>query len=296
MRSLILVGITLLAGCNAAVPPPAGAPKLRVVTTFSVIDEFARTVGGDRIELTNLVGPDGDAHTFEPTPADAAKLANADLILENGLGFEGHWLDKAYSAGGAKGYRHAVSFEVKRIATNGEPDPHAWHSIAAAATYVKQIALILGTKDPANRAYYADNAASYLGELTALDVWVKEQVRTLPADRRKLVTSHDTFAYFARDYGFTVVGTVLPTSTAAEDPSAADFARLVERVRSEKVPAVFCEASHNPKLIDRLAKEAGVVVGPTLYTDALGAAGSPGGTYSAMVRHNVTAIVTSLSK
>lgn len=296
LRLLPFALLLAVAGCNKSAPPPVGPSKLKVVATFSVIGEFAQTVGGDNIELVTLVGPDGDAHTFEPTPQDAAKLANADLILENGLGFEGHWLDKAYSAAGSKAKRHVVAKGVAPITLGDEPDPHVWHSPDNAVKMVAEVAAALGGADPGNLAVYGKRAAEASTAIVRLKAWVQTEVDKLPKDRRKLVTSHDTFGYFARDFGFTVAGTVLPTSTAAEDPSAADFARLVEKVKAEKVPAVFCEASHNAKLIERLAKEAGVVVGPTLFTDALGKPGSGGDTYDAMMRHNVTAIVTSLSK
>ena len=176
-----------------------------------------------------------------------------------------------------------------------EHDPHVWHDVQNAIHMVEAIRDELVKVDPAHADKYQANAAAYLQQLQDLDKWVVEQVATLPEANRKLVTSHDTFGYFSRRYGFQVVGTALSSfSTEASDPSAADFAKLIEAIKAAKVPAIFAENVQNPKLMQRLAQEAGVKLAPPLYTDALGKEGSEGDTYIKMMRYNVTTIVNSL--
>lgn len=305
-RLLLVVPLLAAVGCGPAPPAESGRP--RVVTTFSVLGDFVREVGGDRAERVTLVGSDGDAHTYQPTPQDVAAVGRAAVVFENGAGFEAGWFDKVYAASGSKASRVVAVDGLKLVEGNHHPfgeeaesghtqevDPHVWHEVTNAAHMVGKVRDGLAAADPANAAFYRANADAYLARLRDLDAWVVTAVATLPPDRRKLVTSHDTFGYFARRYGFTVAGTVLPSfSTEAADPSAAAFAGLAEKVRREKVPVVFCEASGNPKLVDRLAAAAGVRLAPPLYTDALGPAGSPGATYEGMMRHNVTTIVDAL--
>ena len=185
--------------------------------------------------------------------------------------------------------------EAKPHKDEHEDDPHLWHDVKNAIHMVGMIRDSLAEADPPNAEKYKANAAAYLDRLKALDAWAVEKVGTLPAGKRKLVTSHDTFGYFANRYGFEVVGTMLASfSTEASGPSPATFAKLVEAVRAVKVPAIFAENVHNPKLMERLAKESGVKLAPPLFTDALGKAGSPGETYEKMIRHNVTTIVDAL--
>lgn len=308
MRPLYVFLLLIVVGCSSAPPAPAGSGKPKVVATFSVLGDFVREVGGDKVELVTLVGPDGDAHTFDPTPQDVVAIKGAAVVFEVGAKFESGWFDKAYTASGSKATRVVTSDGLKLIEgdeehkhTGTEPghshedDPHVWHDVANAVHMVGKVRDGLSAADPANAAAYKANADAYLAKLKDLDGWVVTTVDTLPKDRRKLVTSHDTFGYFAKRYGFTVAGSVLPSfSTEAADPSAAAFAELVAKVKAEKVPAIFCEASHNAKLVDRLASAAGVKVAPPLYTDALGPQDSPGGTYLKMMRSNVTTIVGAL--
>ncbi len=305
MRASFAVLFLGAVGCSPAPTPPA---KPKVVATFSVLGDFVREVAGDEVELVTLVGPDGDAHTFDPTPQDVAAVGGATVVFENGAKFESGWFDKAYTASGSKAVRVVTSDGLKLIEgdcdhthTDAEPghvhedDPHVWHDVGNAIHMVGKVRDGLVAADPANAAVYRANADAYLGKLKDLDAWVVAAIGTLPKDRRKLVTGHDTFGYFAKRYGFTVAGSVLPSfSTEAADPSAAAFAELVAKVKAEKVPAIFCETSHNTKLVERLATAAGVKVAPPLYTDALGPPDSPGGTYLKMMRSNVTTIVGAL--
>jgi ABC-type Zn uptake system ZnuABC Zn-binding protein ZnuA len=275
------------------------------VATFSVLGDLVRSIGGEHVSVRVLAGPGVDTHTFAPAPADGVALVHARLVFENGLDFE-PWLDDLYQASGSQATRVVLSAGITVIEgghTAGEAgadhegddqrDPHVWHSAANAIVMARNINAALAAADPANAASYQARADEYVGELEALDGWIMAQVHTLPPERRKLVTTHDTFAYFAERYGFDVIGTVLPTSTEGASPSAQELAALVEAVRAEGVPAVFAETVSNNSLLDQVSREAGVEV-VTLYTDALGPEGSAGGTYLDMMRSNVNAIVTAL--
>jgi ABC-type Zn uptake system ZnuABC Zn-binding protein ZnuA len=306
-RMSLLVAVVaaplMLNGCSNGARRPG---KVRVVATYSVLGDLVKNVAGDSAEVVTLVGPDGDAHTFEPTPKDGISLADADVIFENGVGFE-TWLDKLHSSSKSKAKRVVVTegLQLREGECNHarkpgekhehEDDPHVWHDVKNAVHMVGVIRDRLAEADPPNADNYRANAAAYLDRLNALDAWVAAKVATLPKVKRKLVTSHDTFGYFADRHGFEVVGTVLASvSTEASDPSPATFAKLVEEVKRAKVPAIFAENVHNPKLMERLATEAGVKLAPPLFTDALGKPGSEGDTYEKMVRHNVTTIVEAL--
>ncbi len=289
--------VALLAACQ-----PAGAPagRLKVIATYSILGDLVRNVGGDEVELRTLVGPGGDAHEFEPSPADGVALAEAALIFENGLELE-TWLDDLYSASGSKATRVVVTEGIEPLAASegepGEVDPHVWHDAAHVMRMVGRIRDNLVQADPAHTDTYTANAEAYLTQLRELDAWIADQVNTLPDDRRKLVTSHDTFGYFARRYGFEILGTALGSvSTAVADPAAGEIAELVEEIKAAGVPAIFAENVSNPRLMEQIALEAGVQLAPALYTDALGEPGSDGDTYLKLIRYNVTTIVTALSQ
>ena len=316
---LVLAAVLQLAACGGvAAQPPAdstaslgaaeqaaqttiGTTPILVVATFSVLADIVHRVGGDRIQVATLVGPDGDAHTFEPAPSHARVLGDADAIFEIGLGFE-PWLDELYSAGASQAARVVVtrglvsSAPESQKASDGqiEVDPHVWHDVTLMIGVTERVRDGLVAVDRASADAYRDAAAAYVAELRELDRWVRERVATLPTDSRKLVTAHDTFSYFARQYGFEIVGVGLVT-TEASDPSAAQVAELIAAVRAARVPAIFAENVSNPELMERIATEAGVVLVPDLYTDALGEPGMPGETYLSMVRFNVDRIVTALT-
>jgi zinc/manganese transport system substrate-binding protein len=315
LTALLLMLFVGLSGCgkNRDAPGPRSG-KLKVVATFSVLGDLVRNVAGDQVELVTLVGADSDTHTFEPAPTDGVALAKADVVFENGAGLE-PWLDKLYESTQSKGRRVVVSKGLKLIeAGEDEPrhdpkaskkeaadhkhedlDPHVWHDARNAVHIVEVLREQLAELDPANAEKYKANAAVYLQQLKDLDGWVVQTVATLPERDRKLVTSHDTFGYFARRYGFQILGSGLESvSTEASDPSAADFAKLCDAIKAAKVPAIFAENVQNPKLMERVAREAGVRLGPPLFTDALGKPGSEGDTYVKMMRYNVTTIVTQL--
>lgn len=302
--TLVLV-LVLMAGCSNQARRPG---KLRVVVTYSVLGDLVKNVAADCAEIVVLVGPDGDAHTFEPTPKDGIGLADADLVFENGIGFE-PWLDKLHAASNSKARRVVVTQGLAILEGEcnhndkvgekheHEDDPHVWHEVENSIHMVGIIRDKLAEVDPVNSEKYKTNSTKYLKRLEALDLWVLAQVEILPKDRRKLVTSHDTFGYFANRYGFQVLGTLLSSfSTEASDPSPVTFSKLVESIKAAKVPAIFAENTQNPKVMERLAHEAGVKLAPPLFTDALGKPGTPGDTYENMIRSNVTTIVDALKQ
>lgn len=300
---LLLILFALgLTSCDNPQESAAPSGRLQVVATYSILGDLVQNVGREHITLTTLVGPDSDTHTFEPSPADSAALAGANLLFENGLGFEG-WLDEMYRASGSTAERVVVTNGLTLLPAGGEHegesqanefDPHVWHSVANAIEMVKAIQDGLTAADPANAAAYQANAEAYISQLEALDQWIFEQVERLAADQRKLVTSHDTFSYFAGRYGFEIVGTALGSSTEAAEPSAGEMAALVEEIRAAGMPAIFVEQVANSAVMAQIAAEAGVQLAPPLYTDALGQPGSDGDTYLKMIRYNVTTIVNTL--
>jgi zinc/manganese transport system substrate-binding protein len=289
--------ILLAAGLAAAfVAVPAAAQdsrpnKIKAVTTISIIGDLARNVGGDRIEVTTLVGPNGDAHVYSPTPGDAKELAAANIVFVNGLGLEG-WMTRLVTASGTKAPMVVVSKGVtpRRMPDEDNPghmvtDPHAWQSIADAKIYVANIRDALAAADPAGTAAYDANAQAYLGKLDELEKEVRAAIASIPADRRKIITTHDAFGYFGAAYGMTFIAPE-GISTDAE-PSAKDVARIITQIRKRKIPAVFLENVSDPRLMQQIARETGARLGGKLYSDALSEPTGAAGTYIDMMRHNV---------
>jgi zinc/manganese transport system substrate-binding protein len=285
-----LATLALALAINAT--PAAAQDKVRVVATFSIIADFARNVGGDAIEVSELVGPDSDAHVYAPSPADAKRLADAKVVLVNGLGFEG-WLERLVKASGTKA---TVAVTTKGITPrrmqddghghgHGRSDPHAWQSVANAKVYVTNIRDALAKADPDRKATYEANATAYLAKLDALEAEVKATVATIPAERRRIITTHDSFGYFAAAYG---VSFIAPQGVSTEaEVSARDLAKIIRQVKTQKIPAVFMENVTDPRLMKRIAEETGARIGGRLYSDALSAAGGPAASYIDMMRHNL---------
>jgi ABC-type Zn uptake system ZnuABC Zn-binding protein ZnuA len=310
MTTIIVSAALLLAACQPAASttaPAASADRLNVVATHSILGDFVREVAGQAVELTVLVGPDGDVHNYEPAPGDSRALAEADVLIENGLEFE-TWLDELYTAAGAKATRIAASDGIEPLAAeehdeeegqaeeaHGEFDPHIWQSVPNAMQMVRNIRAGLAAADPAQASLYQANADAYLLQLQDLHDYVLAQAGTLPPDRRKLVTNHDALGYLAHEYGFTIVGDALGSVNAeAVEPSAAQIAALADAIRAEGIPAIFAENVEGSQVIEQVAREAGVRVAPLLYTDALGPAGSEGESYLKMMRYNIDTIVSAL--
>ena len=284
------------AGGSAAADDSTG--KISAIATYSILGDWVGRVGGEHVRLTTLVGPGGDAHTYEPTPQDSAAVADAALLFENGLGFE-VWLDRLFEASGSRATRVVVTQRIPGRTFSGdhghsETDPHVWHDPQFAIEMVQAVSAALTKADPSHADDYQKNAEAYLSELQELNTWIQSQITMLPDSRRKLVTTHDTFGYFAERYGFQVSSVMGTVSSEVADPSAAQIAAIVETIRREQVPAIFAENILNPQLTEQVAREAGVRVVPTLFTDALGEKGSGGDSYLQMMRSNVTKIVESL--
>jgi len=286
-RSFLLAALiapVLLAAAGAH----AADGKLKVVASFSVLADIVKNVGGDRVDVTTLVGPDGDAHVFEPTPTDARAVAAADVVFVNGLGLEG-WMDRLIQSSGYKG---PVVVATRGVAARSMDedgtevtDPHAWQDLGNGRVYVGNIADALAAADPADAAAYRAAATAYDAEIAAKDQWVRTELAAITADRRKIITSHDAFGYFGAAYGVTFLAPV-GVSTEAE-PSAAGIAQLIRQIKSEGIKVVFFESMTSPKLVETLASEAGARVGGTLYSDALSPPGGPADSYLKMFDNNV---------
>lgn len=303
----LLATLLFLSGCSqdtshaTAGRSPADAQgdrPIRVVATYSILGDWVRQIGGDQVELTVLVGPEGDAHTYEPTPQDSVALAEADLLFENGLGFE-VWLDRLFQASDSAAQRVVVTDSIKPRELvvseyRTEIDPHVWHLPENVRLMTESIASALEQADPDHGSEYRSRQKAYVEQLKELDAWISEKAASIPASRRKLVTTHDTFGYLADAYDFEVISVLGSVSSESSDPSAAQMAEVIDRIRSLKIPAIFAENILNPKLTKKIAEEAGVKVVPTLYTDALGPGDSPGSDYLGMMRFNVKTITEAL--
>ena len=281
-----------------AVPASAQTPsKLPVVATFSILADFARNVGGDRIDVAALVGPDGDTHVYQPKPADAEKLSAARLIVVNGLGLEG-WIDRLIKASGAKApvIVATMSINPQKMREEGRIglDPHAWQSIANAKIYVANIRDGLIAADPGGEAAYRANAEHYLGKLDALEKEVLAEIAKIPPARRQIITTHDAFGYFGTAYGFRFIA---PEGVSTEtEASARDVAKIIRQIEAEKIPAVFLENVTDPRLARNIAAESGATIGGTLYSDALSPPNGPASTYIDMMRNNVRELSAALAK
>lgn len=301
-----LIVLACLAGLIASAPVAAQEPQAKraatknavtVVASFSILADLVRNVGGERVVVSALVGPNGDAHVYEPTPADSKRIAVATLVVVNGLGYEG-WIDRLIAASGSKAPVVVASAGVTPRAGEGEhghaaEDPHAWQSVADAKRYVANIRDALIRIDPPGRDLYAANAASYIATLDALDAEIRRTLATIPADRRRVITGHDAFGYFGDAYGIAFLS---PQGVSTEaEPSARDLARLITQIRAEKISAVFLENVIDPRLVRQIARETGVRIGGTLVSDALTGPGGPAPTYVALMRHNARTLAAALT-
>jgi len=276
----------------ATAAPVRAQERLKIVASFSILGDFVRNVGGDRVSVTTLVGPDSDAHVYSPTPADAKKIADARLIVINGLGFEG-WLPRLVKSAGSKATVVTATSGIAPLKLGSDADPHAWQSVANARIYVGNIRDALVAADPASAQGFRDNAEAYLAKLDALDREVREALAKIPPSRRKLITNHDAFGYFATAYGLEFIAPV-GVSTESE-PSARDIAGIITQIKAAMIPAVFLENVSDPRLIRRISAETGAKVGGTLYSDSLTAEKGDAPTYIDMVRHNIKALTSALA-
>jgi zinc/manganese transport system substrate-binding protein len=293
-----------VAAALAGLLAPHGAraqDTLKVVATFSILGDLVKEVGGDKVEITTLVGPNSDAHVYSPSPADTKRLADAKVVFINGLGFEG-WITRLVKASGTKAPVVVATKGVKprkmepgeqHDHDHGGADPHAWQSVANAKIYVANIRDALVKADPAGQAAYEANAKVYLAKLDALEQEVRDFVARIPADRRRIITTHDAFGYFRDAYGLDFIA---PQGVSTEsEVSAKDVARIITQIRRQKIPAVFIENVTDPRLVKRIAEETGAKIGGTLYSDALTDAKGDAPTYIDMIRHNIKALGAALT-
>jgi zinc/manganese transport system substrate-binding protein len=276
----------------AAAPPLRAQDRLNVVASFSITGDFVGNVGGERVSVTTLVGPDGDVHVYMPAPADAKKIANATLLVVNGLGLEG-WLPRLLQASGGKAPITVATKGIAPLKRGSDADPHAWQSVANAKIYVANIRDALVAADPADAEVFRKNAQTYLAKLDALDREVRAAVKQIPESRRKVISTHDAFGYFAAAYGIEFIAP-LGGSTETE-ASARDIAGIITQIKTEKIPAVFLENISDPRLMRRIAAETGARVGGTLFSDSLTTEKGDAPTYIDMVRHNIKALTSALS-
>lgn len=306
-RHALLGAATLPLAATAA----RAAEPVPVVASFSILADFVREVGGNRVRVDTLVGPDQDAHVFQPAPGDARRIAAARVVVLNGLGFEG-WMARLIRAADFKGtqvvasqgirtlraqhghaHGHGHSHSHSHSHSHGHTDPHVWQDPRRAQVMVRRIAAGLGTADPAGKPAYDANAARYNDRLEALHAWVEAQYADIPRERRRIVTSHDAFAYYGERYGIDFLAAQGVTTRG--EPSAQHIARLVQQIRRERISAIFIEGMANPRILEQVAAEAGARVGGTLYSDALTAPDGPAPTYIAMIRHNTARIAEALA-
>ena len=333
-RRAILNSVTTLLVLAFAAPVAAHSDEAsRVVATFSILGDMAKRVGGEHVDVTTLVGPDGDTHVYQPTPADARAVSEAEVLIVNGLEFEG-WLDRLIDASEFDGVRVVATHGIEPLPAehgahdehmedeehdehaehddhaeddehamhddhaedehhHGAFDPHAWQSLRHATVYVDNIAAALSKVDPDNAGTYYQNRAAYVDELEALDAEIHELVAGLPEGSRTVVTSHDAFQYFGHDYGLTFIA---PQGVSTEsEVSAKDVARLILQIRDLGIRAVFIENIADSRLLERIAEETGAIIGGTLYPGALSGPDGPAPTYLDMMRHNAMTLAQALT-
>jgi zinc/manganese transport system substrate-binding protein len=290
MRALLVL-FSLMASMSLS-----AAEKLQVVTSFSILADMTQQVGKDHIQITNMVGPDADAHTYEPTPDDAKALLKARLIIKNGLGFE-PWLDRLVTSTETQAPVVIASHGVipRSLDEDGEtvPDPHAWHNLANTELYIANITKALIAADPANTADYERNSQVYLKQVYALLTEAKAKLGSLPPGNRKIVTSHDAFGYLGQAYGIEFMA---PQGLSTErEPSAAEVAALITQIRQARVKAVFMENIKDARLLKQIADESGAQIGGTLYSDALATSG-PASTFTGLFEYNLNTLYNALSQ
>jgi len=298
-RRLVLCA-ALAAPLAIASPPTRAADTIKVAASFTVLGDMVKQIGGERVEVKTFVGPNGDAHVYEPSPGDVKALADSKILVVNGLGLEG-WMARLQKSSGFKGkmitattgVRTRQMEEEERGTTRKIIDPHAWQSLANGKIYVQNIRDGLIAADPPGKDTYQANAAKYLADIDTVEKDVKAKIDALPPARRKIITTHDAFGYFGATYGMEFIA---PEGVSTEsEASARDVAKIIRQIRAEKVPAVFLENVTDPRLLDQIARETGAKIGGTLYSDALSDQKGPAATYLDMFRHNAATLSEALS-
>ncbi|MDK2123644.1 metal ABC transporter substrate-binding protein [Parachitinimonas caeni] len=293
---------SLLAALAGLILPSAfAAEPMPVVASFSVLGDLVRQVGGDRVAVKTLVGADADAHVFQPAPTHLKTVAGAKVMVVNGLGFEG-WMERLIKASRFGGLVVVASQGITPLKSESshdhaghaghEFDPHAWQDLSVTRRYVVNIADGLSKADPANGAYYQQRASAYDQKLQELEQWATQEIAKVPASRRKIITSHDAFAYLGRRFGIQFLAA--QGMSTESDASAGSVARLIRQIRQEKVKTVFVENISNPKLIEQISRETGASVGSRLYSDALSSPSESAPNYLAMWRYNFSTLLSAM--
>jgi zinc/manganese transport system substrate-binding protein len=283
-----LIGLVLV----TAAYPVRAQDRLNVVASFSILGDLAKNVGGDHVSVTTLVGPNGDVHVYTPAPADAKKVADAKVLVINGLGLEG-WLPRLLQASGGRAPTVIATKGIAPLKLGSGADPHAWQSVVNAKIYVANIRDALVAADPADAEVFRNQAQTYLVKLDALDREVGEAVARIPQDHRKVISTHDAFGYFAAAYG---IAFIAPEGVSTEsEASARDIAGIISQIKASKIPAVFLENISDPRLMQRITAESGARIGGTLYSDSLTDEKGESPTYIDMVRHNIKALTSALA-
>ena len=314
------ISLALALGASTLAFSPAFAEPLKVVASFSILGDMVKEIGGKDVAVTTLVGPDGDAHVYEPTPQDAKALGEAKVLVENGLNFEG-WLPRLVKTSGFSGETVIASTGVKpRELTpdeeameaaeeahehggeahaeahddhdHGHVDPHAWQNLANGEIYAKNIMDGLAKADPEHAKDYRERGDAYIAEMKELDKKIRAEIDQVPESQRLIVTSHDAFGYFAQAYH---VKFIAPQGVSTEaEASAQDVAKIIDQIRAQKIRAVFVENISNPRLIEQISRETDAKVGGALFSDALSPKDGPAPTYLDMFKNNADEIVKAL--
>jgi zinc/manganese transport system substrate-binding protein len=308
---MLLFARILIAFCAVLVitTSASATSAINIVASFSILGDMVNNVGGDRVKVTTLVGPDSDAHAYEPTPAAAKAVRGASLVVVNGLGFEG-WMDRLITASGYRGMVVVASTGIKPREMEDDHghdhgkagdhdkheaiDPHAWQNLENGRLYVNTITAALIAIDPEGALYYTERAAAYNKQLADLETWAKAEFSAIPKEKRRMITSHDAFGYLGDTFDIEILSPMgLGTG---KEPTASGVKKLIQQIKKEKITAVFVENIANPRMIQQIAKESGVKVGGALYSDALSAPTGPAASYTEMFKNNVTKIVTTMKQ
>jgi zinc/manganese transport system substrate-binding protein len=287
-----LVGMLAAAGCASGPVSTPGARGLQVLATTTILADLARNVAGDQASVDSLLPAGADPHAYQPTPQDAVRISESDVLVINGADYERAFQSVLEDARGKPVI--TASEGLTPATTGGEVNPHFWVNPRFAVTYVENIRDGLSQADPAHAAVYSANAEAYILKLKTLDAWAEQQLSVVPPGRRLLVTNHDSLGYFADRYGFDVVGIVIPSASDESGTSAGQLAKIVDTVKAEGVPAIFLDAVENPALAQQIADETGAKVVNDLHFESLSGPDGPAPTYIEMIHYNVSRIVDAL--
>lgn len=269
-------------------------PKIKILTTFSILKDFAQQIGKDRVTVDTLVPPNGDPHVYEPKPSDVKKITSANLILMNGLGFEG-WMERLIAAAQHEGISTVCTEHIHpRLVLEDTlvRDPHAWHSVSNAKIYIRNIANALIKIDPKNESYYEENTRKYLEELTNLDESIRRSVDKVDLQKRKIITAHDAFGYFGNSYGIQFLS---PQGVSTEsEPSIRSIIGLIKQIKKLGIKTIFVENISDQKIIHQISRETNAKIGGTLYSDGLSEDEGVASTYIKMIRHNFDLLLTAM--